>query len=245
MSTQAAASGNSISDSRMKRFVKLLGVGLWMTVLGFVGAIAVSNPSPGNTALAVVFGLLFVATNLQFWLQRSTGHHRWQSVSARLGYSSFIDEDITLPNRNYLLSEIRREISKAAAHGVSFALVQVSGHKFSAIRKRRGDEFADRALNSLVGLLRRVTGDTDFLAYVDAATFVVLIVDATREDANNFLRKIPGWLFISDGHQMLDIPILARIYIYDSELMYSTDVLRELEESKALVRERREHMNTA
>ncbi len=41
---------------------------------------------------------------------------------------------------------------------------------------------------------------------------------------------------VSDGHRMYEVPVSARLYEYDLEALYATDVLREAEEARPLRR---------
>lgn len=222
-----------------------LSLFLWFAVISITGLNVYYNPSPGNISLLAIFSILCLAVNLQLWLRSASGQKRWGSITARLRNGSYIDDAVGLPNRNYLLNEIRREIARSAATGVPFTLVQLSLNELAGVRRRRGDEFARRAVRSLAITLRRLTNDSDFLAHIDESAFAVLLVGASATDARAFLRAVPGWLSVSDGEAMFDVAVIARVQEYDLEGIYATDVLRELEQSQALMREQHPLATTA
>ena len=237
MTSDAPLSRDRTPPTRIRRLIRPLGIILWVAVLALAGLKVARDPSAGNLSLFAVFAILCLAVNAQLWFQSASGRQRWQHMSARLGNGAYIDDAVGLPNRNYLLTEIRREIARSQTSGVPFTLVHLSLHDFAGVRKRRGDDFADRAVRSLSGSLRRLTNDSDFLAHLDTASFAVLLIGASRADARAFLRAVPGWLSVSDGEDMLDMAIVARVQEYDLESVYATDVIRQLEESEPLMRE--------
>ena len=134
------------------------------------------------------------------------------------------------------LAELRREMPRARATSSPFVLIQLSLEDLDGVRQRRGDEFAERSVNALVETLKRLTRSSDFLAHLGGARFCVMLVDCTLEQSYIYLKRVPGVVSVSAGHNMLPVPVTARVHQYDLEALYATDVLRDLEETKPLRR---------
>jgi hypothetical protein len=71
-----------------------------------------------------------------------------------------------------------------------------------------------------------------------------MLVECTLEQSYIYLKRVPGTISVSDGHQMLDVPVTARVHQYDLESLYATDVLRDLEEMKPLRRREQPRMDS-
>jgi diguanylate cyclase (GGDEF)-like protein len=209
---------------------------LWGLILGYEIVATGKNPSFANVVTTSAFILLFISVNLQMWLQQWSGNRNWHRVMSRLHGSSYISEAFSLPNRNYLLAELRREMPRARAAGLPFVLVQVSLDTIDDIRKRRGQDYANRSVTSLAEVLKRVTRNSDFIAHTGGATFCVVLNECSREQCQNYLQRVPGMVAVSDGRHMFDVPTSARISEYDMESLYATDVLRDVEEATPLRR---------
>uniref|UniRef100_UPI002ADD668E diguanylate cyclase domain-containing protein n=1 Tax=Tepidiforma sp. TaxID=2682230 RepID=UPI002ADD668E len=193
---------------------------------------------PTTPNLVVTIGLatlfaLFVAHELFIRLVRK---RHWHRVAARLQGAAYLSEFHNLPNRNYVLAELRREMPRARAIGTPFVLVQLSIENIDDIRARRGDDFAQRALGSLAEVLKRLTRSSDFLAHLGGAKFCVMLVECTLEQAFLYLKRVPGTIAVSDGHNIFDVPVTARVLQYDLQALYATDVLHDLEEARPLRR---------
>jgi len=219
-----------------RRLVRAGSFILWGVILGYEVVATTKHPGFANVVTTVAFALLFVAVNLQMWLQHWSGNRNWRRVIGKLHGSSYISEQFSLPNRNYLLAELRREMPRARSANMPFVLVQVSLDTVDEVRERRGDDFTDRAINSLAEVLKRITRNSDFIAHTGGATFCIVLNECTREQCYNYLQRVPGVVAVSDGRYMFDVPAAARISEYDMESLYATDVLREVEEATPLRR---------
>ena len=224
------------SPPRRKLIVRTLTLVLWGVVLAYQAASAVTNPSTLNIIATVAFTLLFVVVYAQLFLVRWLGERRWARITARLHGSAYLSDLENLPNRNYLLSELRREMPRARANGTPFVLIVLSLDTIDEIRERRGEDFANRAINGLAIVLKRFTRTSDFVAHLGGARFCVLLNECTYDNSFIYLRRVPGTIAVSDGHRMFEVPVSARIHEYDLENLYATDVLREAEEAKPLRR---------
>ena len=71
-----------------------------------------------------------------------------------------------------------------------------------------------------------------------------MLVECTLEQSYIYLKRVPGTISVSDGHQMLDVAVTARVHQYDLESLYATDVLRDLEEMKPLRRREQPRMDS-
>jgi len=223
-------------NDRRRLIVRLVLFAGWGLVIAIQIAAAVANPTIGSIIVATALTLLFVLVNLNLYLVRWVGHRNWRRVAGRLHGSAYLSDFHNLPNRNYVLSELRREMPRSRTSNSPFVIIQVSLDTLPAIRQRRGPEFADRSVNSLVEVLKRLTRSSDFLAHLGAASFCVMLVECTLEQSYVYLKRVPGTISVSDGHTMLDVAVTARVLEYDLEALYATDVLRDVEEMPPLRR---------
>lgn len=225
-------------DERHGRKVALRVVSLilWAAVIAYQVVATMIHGGAMNVAMTVAFVLLFLAVNAQLFLARWLGNRRWARLTARLHGSAYLSEFENLPNRNYLLSELRREMPRARAQNTPFVLIVLSLDSIEAIRERRGDEFANRAVSGLATVLKRFTRTSDFIAHLGGNRFCVMLNECKFEDCFIYLQRVPGTIAVSDGHRMFEVPVTARVVQYDMEALYATDVLRDAEEAKPLRR---------
>ena len=235
------SSGEPMGDRR-RRLFRVVGLVGWGLVLGVEVAVTIRNPGLGNIIITAGIAILFVLVYLQLILARWIGHRNLRRVTGRLHGSAYLSEFHDLPNRNYLLAELRREMPRARTAHTPFMLLQLSLDDLDGIRERRGEEFAKRSVNALSEVLKRLTRSSDFLAHLGTSRFCVMLVECTSEQSWTFLRRVPGTIAVSDGQGMFDVPVTARVHQYDLEALYATDVLAEVETMRALRRreERRE-----
>ncbi|MBI2766842.1 MAG: GGDEF domain-containing protein [Chloroflexi bacterium] len=229
--------------NRKKLLVRLAIMGLWAALILIQGARVAGDPTFSNIFAVAAFTLLFFAVNAQLLLLRYMGHRRWRRAMSRLHGSAYISDLEGLPNRNYLLSELRREMPRARTIEVPFVLVILSLDTIDEVRERRGDEFADRAVRGLADVLKRFTRTSDFIAHLGGHRFCVMLNECKREDSFIYLQRVPGTIAVSDGRQMFEVPVAARLHEYDMEALYATDVLRDAEESKPLHRKTQARFN--
>ncbi len=227
--------------------VRIGSIVLWGIILGYEAWATWNHPGVANIITAICFLLLFVAVNLQMWLQRWSGNQNWHRAMSRLHGSAYISDEHNLPNRNYLLAELRREMPRARSANTPFVLLQLSIDTLEEVRMRRGNDFADRSVTALAEVLKRITRNSDFIAHLGGPRFCVVLNECSREQSYNYLQRVPGFVSVSDGRQMFDVAIAARISQYDMESLYATDVLREVEEAAPLRRreERRDFSQSA
>ncbi|MCK9520487.1 MAG: GGDEF domain-containing protein [Dehalococcoidia bacterium] len=232
-----AEAGPASGTRRRKTLIRLVTMVTWGMVFAFQAGLTVRNPGPVNIISTGAFGLLFVVVYAQLFLVGWLGQRRWSRLTARLHGSAYLSDLENLPNRNYLLSELRREMPRARRAGTPFVLIVLSLDNLDGIRARRGEEFADRAINGLASVLKRFTRTSDFVAHLDGHRFCVMLNECTYEDSFIYLRRVPGTIAVSDGHRMYEVPVSARVSQYDMEGLYATDVLREAEEAQPLRRQ--------
>lgn len=216
--------------------IRGLSLAGWSAMLAVQAASTFNEPTTANFVALGGFSALFVLVNLQLMLMGWTGSRRWRRANTLLHGSAYLSESSDLPNRNYVLSELRREMPRARATRAPFVLMQISLDTMNEVRQRRGDDFADRTTVALVETLKRLTRSSDFLAHLGESSFCVMLVECTLEQSAIYLQRVPGTISVSDGRQMFDVPVAARAHEYDMEAIYATDVLRDLEEMPALRR---------
>ncbi len=219
-----------------RRWVRTMSLILWVAVIAFQVAAFAVDPSAMNLVTTAAFVLLCLTVNAQLFLVRWTGQRNWNRVVSKMHRSSYVSEAHNLPNRNYLLAELRREMPRARASRVPFTLVLVSFDTFEEVRTRRGEPFTVRAAVALAGTLHRITRHADFISHLQGAHFCVMLNECNADQAWQYLRMLPGAVPVSDGRAMYDLPVSARMLQYDLEALYATDVLRDLEEAKPLRR---------
>ncbi|MCZ2109054.1 MAG: diguanylate cyclase [Dehalococcoidia bacterium] len=234
--TQAEREDRRPRGGRGRHIIRMLSLVAWAALLGIVYSVAARTPSVSNIVVAGGLSLMFVLVNLQILLARWLRHRQFRRLTNKLYGSAYLSDLQNLPNRNYLLAELRREMPRARSAHEPFVLIQISLDEIETIRARRGGEFADRAVVALADLLKRLTRSSDFLAHLGGAGFCVMLVECTREQSWTYLKRVPGIIPVSDGFRMLDVPVTARIHEYDLESLYATDVLREVEDAKPMRR---------
>lgn len=235
-STIETAFGRPDPMTTKRKVVRGITAFLWASVLIIATLYAYSNPTNLNVFSTVMFLLLFAVIQVQLVITRWAGHKHFRLVSSKLHGSTYISELHNLPNRNYLLAELRREMPQARTHGTPFTLVHFELETFESVRTRRGNDFANRSLSSITDLLQRITRSSDFVAYLGDAKFCVLLNECTQEQSWLYMKRVPASIAISDGHAMLDVKVAARVHQYDMEAIYATDVLREVEDAEPLKR---------
>jgi diguanylate cyclase (GGDEF)-like protein len=223
-------------SNRRRVLLRLGGLAVWVVLMGIVISSAVRSPSLVSIISAAAFLLLFGVVYAQIMLVDSAGRRGLRHFHSRMGGGDYIDDRHELPNRNYLLAELRREMPRARNQGVPFVVLVVTLDELGGIRERRGEDFAERAVVSLSDLLRRVTRQSDFLSYIEGSEFAVVLNECDRNQAIHYLRRLPGTLAVSDGRRMFDVAIAIRLHEYDMESLYATDVLKEAEASIPLRR---------
>lgn len=227
---------DSPAASGRRQAIRVVSLVLWGAVIAIEAAAAFSDPSLATILLASCFVALFTLVNAQLFLVQWMARRNWRSLVSKMHGSSYLSDLHDLPNRNYLLSELRREMPRARSSGTPFVLLLISFDTVDEIRVRRGDDFADRAVNALVDVLKRVTRHSDFIAHLGGARFCVMLSECTSEQSWLYMRRVPGSIAVSDGHHMYDVPVSARMFQYDLESLYATDVLRDCEETAPLRR---------
>ena len=224
-----------------RRATRVLMLAIWVLVVAFAATALVADPTILTSAVLGAFVFLFCAVHAQWILSHWARSRGWKRFSARMDGTGYISELYGLPNRNYLLAEIRREISASRTQHSTFTMLQFSFDTLDGIRQRRGQEFSERATAAMVKLLRRITRDSDFISYIGDAQFVVLLNECTGPQSMTYLKRVPGTIAVSNGKRMFEVPVTARMSEYDTESIYATDVLSEVETAPPLARKEAMH----
>jgi GGDEF domain-containing protein len=223
-----------------RRALGALIAGLWVAALVVQALAVISRPNESTVIQLTVLAALFVAVYAQFGLMRIARVRSMRALAMRLRSRAYISETTNMPNRNYLLAQIRSEAAASRLRRRPFVLLLLSLDDLEAVARRRGQGFVDRALMAMADFLDRTVRDSDFAAHVAGEEFAVLLHDCTLEQSGNFLGRIPPTLAVGDGRRVLELPITVRAYEYDMEAIHATDVLFAAEESPRLVRETEE-----
>lgn len=202
----------------------------WVSAAVVTVTLAVLDPSPTNIVLPLLLGVLFGVTIATQRMSHIARHRGLRDLELRLDNATYMNEFQNLPNRNYMLDQLRREMPRARATGEPFVLVIITIEQLDSIAERRGADFAERSVRALSSLIERFTRASDFAAELARGSYGILLYDCRAEMAASYLRRIPGVIAVSTGKQMLDIPLSVRVNEYDLESIYAIDVLREAEE---------------
>jgi diguanylate cyclase (GGDEF)-like protein len=234
----------AVPANSRKKLVRGVSMFLWVAAIVLQATRTLSDPSAINFISLTGFVSLFFAVNAQLLLVGWLGERRLRRLVARLHGSAYLSDLDNLPNRNYLLSELRREMPRARAHETTFVVIVLSLDNYAEVVQRRGPEFGQRALNGMAQVLRRFTRTSDFIAHLGGAEFAVLLNECRYQDSFVYLQRVPGSIAVSDGHRMFEVPISARVHEYDMQSLYATDVLRDAEETRPLRRREVQHHGT-
>ncbi|HEX6031887.1 MAG TPA: GGDEF domain-containing protein [Tepidiformaceae bacterium] len=202
----------------------------WLSVGGLSLYEAVVRPGAQSLGIAGILVTLFFLSQLRTRLSRQALHRGLRDLELRLENASYMSEFKNIPNRNYLLDQLRREMPRARAFGEPFVLVIVCIDDLKGIAGRRGEAYGALVVRSLARLIERFTRASDFAAQLEEGCYCVLLYDCTETVAQSYLRRIPGSIAVSTGKEMLEVPLAVRMAQYDMESFYAIDVLREVEE---------------
>ena len=205
----------------------------WAAVLGVMVVVALDQPGPLPIALPVLLVLTFIGSQQLHRFSERARRNGLLDLQRRLDNASYLNEFQSLPNRNYMLDQLRREMPRARQAGQTFVVVVVSIADLAGIEERRGPDFARRVETALARLIERFTRASDFAAELGPGAFGVILCECDMAMARAYLRRVPGVLAVSNGRHMLEAPLNVRVIEYDMESLYAIDVLREAEEAKA------------
>jgi diguanylate cyclase (GGDEF)-like protein len=99
------------------------------------------------------------------------------------------DASTGLPNRQYLIDELTRDVARTGRYGepLTLAVLEISG--LERLRGAWGDGVVDRAGKHVAETLRRITRTSDFVARIDESRFAALLVQCSDEQAAAFLDR--------------------------------------------------------
>ena len=234
--TKSQQPGRHGSAEPRRRLLQPTMLMAWAAVLLYLAVHTASNPGLVNMVALVGSTLLFCMFSAQVWAARWVGRKRWRTIIAKVHGSAYTSDIDGVPNRNYLLSELRREMPRARSSGTPFVLVVLALESYDHVVARQGADFGQRAVRGLSEALRRFTRTSDFVAHLEGSRFCAMLNECTLEQAHQYLARVPGTVAVSDGRRMLEVPVSARMFEYDLEGVYATDILRDAEEAPALRR---------
>jgi diguanylate cyclase (GGDEF)-like protein len=146
---------------------------------------------PALAALPVLAGTLalvtIVARGYEFM-----GRERSVAVEAAADRQADLllrDAASGLPNRQYLIDELTRDVARTARYGepLTLAVVQISG--LEQLRGAWGDDVVARAGKHVADTLRRITRTSDFIARIDESRFATLLVQCDQAQAAAFIDR--------------------------------------------------------
>src|SRR5215216_4741231 len=138
-SEPAAERPDKVANETRKHLVRIGLLVAWGVVVALQVTATARNPGTSNLIITVAFGLLFLVVNANLFLMGWLGGRSWRRVSSKLHGAAYLSDFHNLPNRNYVLAELRREMPRARAHNAPFVLIQLSLENIEQVRERRGD----------------------------------------------------------------------------------------------------------
>ena len=134
--------------SRKRHLLRLLCLLAWGAVVTVEFSVTVGHPSAVNLIVSGCLIALFVLVNAQLILVRWMGQRRWRRLTGRLMGSAYLSDEYSMPNRNYVLAELRREMPRARSLGHPFVIGQFSLEDIEGVAARLQ---LDSIHNSLFG----------------------------------------------------------------------------------------------
>ncbi|MFC3194970.1 diguanylate cyclase domain-containing protein [Marinicella sediminis] len=95
-----------------------------------------------------------------------------------------------LPNRKYLLDQLRERLQEKQQHGVSFALLYLDLDGFKNINDERGHAMGDWLLKAVAGRLRAALPEQHMLARMGGDEFIILVSMDTEDQHNMDLKPL-------------------------------------------------------
>jgi len=129
----------------------------------------------------ILLGGLLVGANAVASLRR---HLRRESMAARH------DALTGLPNRRGFMEEAAAELSRAARHGIPFALAYIDLDGFKGVNDRRGHAVGDEVLRAVGRTLGGETRAHDLAARIGGDEFAVLLPETRVEQARLALETL-------------------------------------------------------
>ncbi len=133
------------------------------------------------------------------------------------------DSATGLPNRQYLIDELIRDVARTGRYGepLTLAVLEIAG--LERLRSTWGENVVDRAGKHVAETLRRITRTSDFIARVDESRFAAMLVQCSDEQAKAFLDRaslaVANRPLRAEGEQRLPIYVTvnARATQFDPE----------------------------
>jgi len=146
-------------------------------------------PIPGLALLLATCAALLAAERARelSWRERQIAI---ESEVERQADALLRDGQTGLPNRNYLIDQLSREIARAERYGTTITLAVIELARVDELQRSWGGDILDRAAAHVAETLRRVTRASDFLARLDEQRFAVVLLECTREQAVRFADRI-------------------------------------------------------
>jgi len=159
-----------------------------------------------------------------------------------LEYLATHDPLTGLCNRRYVTDQLEREVSQAVRYGVECSLAILDLDHFKPINDTYGHAAGDAVLSKVAHLMESSTRGTDYVARIGGDEFVILLVNATREQcarrAQLIKQKLNGASTNWMGH---DIAIAASIGVRYYDRDHCDKNLLEQADQEMYVEKQRRH----
>lgn len=106
-----------------------------------------------------------------------------KELTEKLAYQAHVDFLTGAYSRGYFYELANLELSRAQRYGQTFALMILDIDFFKKINDQYGHDAGDKALQRLVGIIKEILRDLDVIGRLGGEEFVVLLPQATLENA--------------------------------------------------------------
>ncbi|MCA9823650.1 MAG: diguanylate cyclase [Dehalococcoidia bacterium] len=133
------------------------------------------------------------------------------------------DPQTGLPNRQYLIDELTRDVARTGRYGepLTLAVLEIAGT--DRLRAAWGEGVVDRAGRHVAETLRRITRTSDFIARIDDTRFAALLVQCSDEQATAYIDRaslaVANRPLRAEGEQRVPVYVMvnARATQFDAE----------------------------
>jgi diguanylate cyclase (GGDEF)-like protein len=119
-----------------------------------------------------------------------------------------VDPRLWVPDEHYLLSELRREISRARRYGREAGLARLCVENEPEVRHQFGDFFTDHLLRRIGGQLLATVRDSDILGAIEGG-FGVIHTDTSADGTDISARRLRGSIIAMVKQRFPEAPELS------------------------------------
>ena len=185
----------------------MVSLALWVVVLGASALTVDRQPTALNVALLTVLLTLCAVSHLQVSALNWSRSWSWREATMLLYSSRYLSEIRGVAGRDAFLAALEALLKGSERRGPQPSLVLVSIPRLEAVRSAMGDLGGGKAVGELAKSIRRAARADDLVGYLGYGRFGVILTNCSREDQEQFLRRLPQRVAISigDATERLDL----------------------------------------